>query len=98
MGPLELPISSATSRTVVDARPLRRATASAASTIASRRRSAVIRGLLPASPADALAPHPPPLRTLAPLVGLGQARPGPASESAHRAHSRTLLRTCPTSG
>src|SRR6185437_7070372 len=45
MRPLELPISAATSRTVVAARPLRRATARAASTIASRRRSADMRAI-----------------------------------------------------
>jgi hypothetical protein len=43
MRPLELPISAATSRTVVPARPLRTATASAASTIVSRRWSGDIR-------------------------------------------------------
>src|SRR5258706_14274321 len=45
MRPLELPISAATSRTVVAARPLRRATARAASMIASRRRSADMRAI-----------------------------------------------------
>src|SRR5438093_8738714 len=45
MRPLELPISAATSRTVVAARPFRRATARAASTIASRRRSADMRAI-----------------------------------------------------
>src|SRR5215213_4632571 len=43
MSPLDVPISLATSRTVVDARPLRLATASAASTIASRRSTGDIR-------------------------------------------------------
>src|SRR4051812_28369030 len=45
MRPLELPISAATSRTVVAARPFRRATDRAASTIASRRRSADMRAI-----------------------------------------------------
>src|SRR5687767_10474722 len=45
MRPLEVPISFATSRTVVEARPLRRATASAASTIASRRSWGDIRAI-----------------------------------------------------
>src|SRR5215213_2928668 len=43
MSPLDVPISLATSRTVVEASPLRRATASAASTIASRRSTGDIR-------------------------------------------------------
>src|SRR5689334_9552607 len=43
MSPLEVPISAATSRTVVAARPFRRATARAASTIASRRSCGVMR-------------------------------------------------------
>src|ERR1041385_4553651 len=45
MSPLEVPISAATSRTVVAARPFRLATASAAATIASRRSGGDIRAI-----------------------------------------------------
>ena len=45
MRPLEVPISAATSRTVVAARPFRRATARAASTIASRRSAGLSRAM-----------------------------------------------------